>query len=75
MVPWATINGYSSSDEWSVNSFASRVGVDDFTLNSVGVGASFNNQWELSFARQKFNLDTIGGELRQDILGIKYKVA
>lgn len=75
IVPWATINGYSSSDEWSVNTFAARVGVDDFTLSSYGVGASFNNQWELSFARQQFDLDTIGGELRQDILGIKYKVA
>ncbi|MBU1620701.1 MAG: DUF3034 family protein [Gammaproteobacteria bacterium] len=75
IVPWATINGYSSSDEWSVNAFAARVGVDDFTLDSYGVGASFNNQWELSFARQKLELDTIGGELRQDILGIKYKVA
>lgn len=75
IVPWATINGYSSSDEWSVNTFAARVGVDDFTLDSYGVGASFDNQWELSFARQKLGLDTIGGELRQDVLGIKYKVA
>ncbi|MDF3124778.1 DUF3034 family protein [Rheinheimera sp. 1928-s] len=75
IVPWATINGYSSSDEWSVTTFAARVGVDDFTLDSYGVGASFNNQWELSFARQKLGLDTIGGELRQDVLGIKYKVA
>lgn len=75
IVPWATINGYSSSDEWSVNTFAARVGVDDFTLDSYGVGASFNNQWELSFARQKLELDTLGGELRQDILGIKYKIA
>ena len=75
IVPWATINGYSSTDEWSVNTFAARVGVDDFTLETYGVGASVNNQWELSFARQKFHLDTIGGELRQDILAVKYKVA
>jgi hypothetical protein len=75
IVPWATINGYASSDEWSVNTFAGRVGVDDFTLDSYGVGASFNNQWEFSLARQRFDLDTIGGELRQDILGIKYKAA
>lgn len=75
IVPWATINGYSSSDEWSVNTVAGRVGVDDFTLDTLGLGASFNNQWELSFARQKFSLDSIGGELRQDVLGLKYKVA
>ncbi len=75
IVPWATINGYSSSDEWSVNTVAGRVGVDDFTLDTLGLGVSFNNQWELSFARQKFSLDSIGGELRQDVLGLKYKVA
>lgn len=75
IVPWATINGYSSSDEWSINTVAGRVGVDDFTLDTLGLGASFNNQWELSFARQKFSLDSIGGELRQDVLGLKYKVA
>lgn len=75
IVPWATINGYGSSDEWSVTSFAARVGVDDFTLNSYGVAASYNNQWEWSFARQKFDLDTIGGELRQDVVGLKYKIA
>jgi len=75
IVPWASINGYSSSDEWSVNTFAARVGVDDFTLNAYGIGASYDNSWELSLAKQQFKLDTIGGELRQDIIGVKYKLA
>jgi hypothetical protein len=75
IVPWASINGYSSSDEWSVNTFAARVGVDDFTLNAYGIGASYDNSWELSLAKQQFKLDTIGGELRQDIIGLKYKLA
>lgn len=75
IVPWAVINGYNSSDEWSANAFISRVGVDDFTLNSAGAGVSLNNRWELSYARQQFKLDTIGGQLRQDIVGIKYRLA
>ena len=75
IVPWASINGYSSSDEWSVNTFAAQVGVDDFTLNAYGIGASYDNSWELSLAKQQFKLDTIGGELRQDIIGVKYKLA
>jgi hypothetical protein len=75
IVPWASINGYSSSDEWSVNTFAARVGVDDFTLNAYGIGASYDNSWELSLAKQQFKLDTLGGELRQDIIGVKYKLA
>ncbi|MDP4536109.1 DUF3034 family protein [Alkalimonas collagenimarina] len=74
IVPWAVINGYHSTDEWSANSFISRVSVDDFTLNSAGVGVGLNNRWELSYARQQFKLDTIGGQLRQDIVGVKYRL-
>lgn len=75
IVPWAVINGYASSDQWSVNSFTSRVGVDDFTLQNIGIGASYNNRWEVSLTRQKFNLDTIGGDLQQDVIGLKYRVS
>ncbi len=75
IVPWAVINGYASSGQWSVNSFTSRVGVDDFTLQNFGIGASYNNQWEVSLTRQKFNLDTIGGDLQQDVFGLKYHLA
>lgn len=75
IVPWAVINGYGSSDEWSVTAFGSQVGVDDFTLNSFGASLSFDNRWEWSVARQKFKLDTLGGELRQDIIGVKYHLA
>jgi len=75
IVPWAVINGYASSDQWSVTSVVSRVGVDDFSLHNVGIGASFNNQWEVSLTRQKFQLDTIGGDLQQDIFGLKYHLA
>ena len=74
IVPWAVINGYGSDDEWSLQAFGSRVGVDDFTLHSAGVGLSIDNRWELSYARQQFKLDTIGGQLRQDIVGIKYRL-
>ncbi|OBP16594.1 hypothetical protein A5320_04145 [Rheinheimera sp. SA_1] len=75
IVPWAVINGYASSGQWSVNSFTSSVGVDDFTLQNFGIGASYNNQWEVSLTRQKFQLDTIGGDLQQDVFGLKYHIA
>jgi hypothetical protein len=74
IVPWAVINGYASSGETAVTAFASQVGVDDFTLNSVGASISYDNNWEWSVARQRFKLDTIGGELGQDVFGIKYHV-
>ncbi len=75
IVPWAVINGYGSSDQWSVTGYASQVGVDDFTLNSSGIGLSYDNRYEVSFARQTLQLDTMGGELKQQIIGLKYKVA
>ena len=72
IVPWAVINGYGSSDEWSAT--ATGVYVDDFTLNVIGASLSFDNRFELSLARQTFDLDTMGGELGQDIFGVKYKL-
>lgn len=75
IVPWAVINSYASSDEWGATAFATQVGVDDFTLNVAGASVSYDNRWELSFARQTFKLDSIGGELKQDVLGLKYHLA
>lgn len=75
IVPWAVINGYGSSGQWSVTGYASQVGVDDFTLNSKGIGLSYDNKYELSFGRQELKLDTMGGELNQQIIGLKYKIA
>lgn len=75
IVPWAVINSYASSGEWGATAFASQVGVDDFTLNVFGASASYDNKWELSIARQRFKLDSIGGELRQDVLGVKYHLS
>lgn len=75
IVPWAVINGYGSSGEWAATAFATQVGVDDYTLNVIGAGLSYDNRWELSVARQVFKLDSLGGELRQDIFGVKYHLS
>lgn len=75
IVPWAVINGYGSSDEWSATAMATGVYVDDFTLKVIGASLSFDNRFELSAARQTFDLETMGGELGQDIFGVKYKLA
>ncbi|MEM6187406.1 DUF3034 family protein [Shewanella vaxholmensis] len=75
IVPWSVINGYGSSDEWSATAMATGVYVDDFSLKVIGASLSFDNRFELSVARQTFDLDTMGGELGQDIFGVKYKLA
>lgn len=75
IVPWAVINGYASSNEWSLTAFGSRVAVNDFSLHSAGVALSVDNNWEFSYARQRFALESIGGSLSQDIFSLKYHLA
>ncbi len=75
IVPWAVINGYASSDQWSLTGYASQVGVDDFTLNSYGIGLSYDDRIEVSLGRQQLQLDTLGGELNLQLIGLKYRLA
>ncbi|MBB1382860.1 DUF3034 family protein, partial [Shewanella sp. SR41-2] len=42
IVPWAVINGYASSDQWSFTAMNTAVYVDDFTLHSIGASLSID---------------------------------
>ncbi|MCL1041323.1 DUF3034 family protein [Shewanella marisflavi] len=75
IVPWAVINGYASSGEWSATAMLTSVSVDDFSLRVVGASLAIDNRFEFSIAKQTFDLDSLGGELGQDIVGVKYKLA
>ena len=75
IVPWATLSSYADSGEWGMTASVSEVSVDDFRLSVQGVTASWNNRVEVSYARQTFDLATIGGELKQNIIGAKVRVA
>ncbi len=74
IVPWATLTGYDSRDEWSATAYSTQVDVDDFRLQVWGVGASFYDRIELSAARHTFDLTTFGAEIRQNIVGIKARL-
>lgn len=75
IVPWAVINGYASSGQWSVTTALSQVGVDDYRLDSQGLALSYNNQWEFSLGQQRLTLEQADIALRQQIFGVKYKIA
>lgn len=75
LVPWATISGYSSTDQLSVQAFATQVVVDDYRLRVTGLSASYNNRVELSFAQQNFRLDALDQSLEQNIFGAKVRLA
>lgn len=75
IVPWAVLGSYAEDDEWGATVTMSRASVDDFRLNVTGVNMTWRNRVEFSAARQTFELNTIGGELNQNIFGVKYRVA
>lgn len=75
IVPWATISSYADTGEWGATASLTEVNVDDFRLSVQGISASWNNRVELSYARQTFDLSTIGGELEQHVIGAKVRVA
>jgi len=74
IVPWATLSGYDSRDQWSVTAFSSQVDVDDFRLQVWGAGVSLYDRVEISVARQTFDLTTFGGEIKQNVVGLKARL-
>lgn len=82
VVPWAVIAGYGSEDAWGGSAFVTRVETEDYALTSAGVALGWRNRVELSLTRQSFGLPTLADALglpvrtfRQDILGLKWRVA
>ncbi|WP_417656022.1 DUF3034 family protein [Pseudidiomarina aestuarii] len=75
IVPWATLSSYAEEGQWGATAAVTEVSVDDFRLSVLGVSLSYDNRIELSAAKQTFDLSTIGGELKQDVFGVKYRVA
>jgi hypothetical protein len=74
LVPWATLAGYDSQEQISVNAFTTQVQLDDYRLNVLGVSASFYDRVEISLAQHRFDLKTLGGEIKQNIYGLKYRI-
>ena len=81
IVPWAVIAGYGTDDEYSGTGFGTRVHTDDYRLTAFGAAAGFRNRVEVSVARQKLDLDTLGpalgmpgASISQDIFGVKVRL-
>lgn len=74
LVPWATLSGYDSRDEFSISTAVTQVSLDDYRLNVTAASLSIYDKIEISIAKQNFALKSLGGEIRQDIYGIKYRL-
>jgi hypothetical protein len=74
IVPWATLAGYDSRDQISINAVATRVDVDDYRLNMLGASISLYDRVELSIAKQKFEVPALNTDIEQYIYGAKYRI-
>ncbi|MGQ4276216.1 DUF3034 family protein [Pseudidiomarina sp. E22-M8] len=75
LVPWATTASYAEDGEWGLTVNGNFADADDFQLGVQSVNATYGNRIEVSYARQRLGLNTIGGDLKQDIYGLKVRVA
>jgi len=74
LTPWATLAGYDEEGQYSVNLVSTGVYVNDFKLQVLGLSASWSDRFEISFARHNFDLKTFGGEIKQNVVGLKARV-
>jgi hypothetical protein len=74
IVPWATISGYDSRDQISAGAVVTQVDVDDYRLTMLGASLSFYDNVELSIAQQRFEIKGAGIDIKQNIVGVKYRL-
>ncbi|MER2494213.1 DUF3034 family protein [Catenovulum sediminis] len=74
LTPWASIAGYDTQDEISASVFTTQVKVDDYRLHSTGIALGLHDRVELSATRQTFDLTTLGGDIEQNIYGVKIRL-
>jgi truncated hemoglobin YjbI len=78
LTPWALITSYGTRDSWGANAHYTYVDTQDYSLGTYGMAVGIADRLELSLARQDFKgslapLDQL--RIKQDILGLKLKVA
>lgn len=74
LTSWGLLNGYASNDEWSTTLALTQASFDDYDLTVAGASVSWSNRLALSVSRQRLELQTLGGELEQDVLGVKVRL-
>ena len=82
LTPWAVTGSYATAQELGATAFLTGVKTGDYRLQVFGAAVSWNDRLELSLARQDLDtqdnlapLGLAGLHLKQDILGVKLRVA
>ena len=74
IVPWAVLSGYDTREQISIGSFATRVDVAAYRLDSYGLSAGLYDRIELSAAHHTFDLKRSNIAIEQDIFGAKIRL-
>ncbi len=75
LVPWATLSSYAEDGQLGGTVFVSQARVDDYQLDVYGGAINYHDKLEVSYARQDFLINAADLHIRQDKLGLRYKVA
>lgn len=75
LTPWATLSSYAEDGQLGGTVFASQARVDDYQLDIYGGAVNVHDKLELSYARQDFLIKAADLQIRQDKIGLRYKVA
>jgi hypothetical protein len=82
LTPWALIGSYAAPGEIGATAFATRLRTQDYGLTVQGALVGLHDRVELSLARQDFDTGPTGAalglpglRLKQDILGLKWRIA
>jgi len=83
LTPWALITGYGTNNQIGGNAHFTHIKTKDYHLNSYGAAMGLYDRVEFSVTRQLFNTEDVGTVLglgkgftiRQDVIGLKVKVA
>jgi len=82
LTPWALTTGYGTEGQAGATAFITRSVTQDYALNDHGVAASWDERFEASLARQRFDTGATGAalslpglKLQQDIVGLKWRLA
>jgi hypothetical protein len=82
LTPWAVTGGYGTAGEFGGSAFATHVKTQDFSVSAYGAAVAYGDRIELSLARQSFDTGPVGDalglpglKLKQDIVGVKLRVA
>lgn len=74
LVPWAVIAGYGSKEQVTAVVSQTQVSLKDYRLEVTSAAVGLYDKVELSYAKQRFSLQTLGGEIKQDVFGAKVKL-